>query len=98
MIASATMVAAISLHSVYSLAGSRSTGCWRSRRAGADGWRRPAAVHDVIGLRSSDESGDKLERIQLQAFPDQVRQHVATWAKHEDETCASAARMAARCH
>lgn len=40
---------------------------------------------DIIALRSEDEHGDAVEKLLLQAFPEQIRPQLGTWRKHEDD-------------
>lgn len=51
---------------------------------------------DIIALRSDDEHGDMVEKLLLQAFPEQVRAQLAAWQKHEVDTVRTrAARLVA---
>lgn len=51
---------------------------------------------DIIALRSDDEHGDKVEKLLLQAFPEQIRPQLTVWQKHEVDTVRTrAGRLAA---
>ena len=75
---------------------------WLQAEAAKPGWSgRLAATKlppftDPIPLRPADEHGDTVEKLLLQAFPEQVRPQLPGWSKDEAETLRErAVRMAA---
>jgi hypothetical protein len=80
----------------------RESAAWLQAESSKSDWRKRLALAtlpsfaDVLALRTEDEHGDLVEKLLLQAFPEQIRPQLAEWQKHDVDTVRTrAGRLAA---